>query len=659
MYLGGASWFFGGPLAPASDPALAYGVCNDDLTGRAGLGVVARLARFRGLPEQLAASVRLQRRRRGGSTGQRLLALRYSACAGGGHLHAGDALGADAVARRACGRRWGYVPVFVDGPGIEVEGQLFENGEPGYHGEQQSWLPSVCGGAAGVSARLHAGGTDVQGDGREQLDRDAAPWLTGRQPVGRRAASADSCQDLVSSCRRKGWDDSGSVTDPRQKAPTLRLAAAMGLREDEGEPLDAAGKEWALAVAYRPARGPEEPVCGVLRRDGDGEQRLPEPVCTVIPVSRDRLPVAELGRRHRGQQGQENAFQGPLPDLGWHHPPYRSHAAQQGFHLGGQIAQLLLRQRPDQVPPSEARQPELQPLIRYCVGSVGRLTHSARRLGSRSNLRLDWGGAAGAAPGPAAGDRRGAREGLGAPGAGGAAAAGRGQAGAGHLRGAQVARRQDEGPAPGTPGSPLKPYGPAIPISENYPGDLGSPDLPLDSRQEYTGSLLFERRLAPVPGAFCKDRKAASRLSRSCAFVLLRPRLTCHLTKVHSSSTGLASRSAENRALLRLGSQPSVPGLSTHGASYNCQPLPASSDLLQKLSKDLRRGRAFPHTVLKLALWAAGRQPMEAQTPAATRPGRGSARDCPRGVRTRSAQPGRTRRRRLAGLPTLGTGERA
>ncbi len=201
-------------------------------------------------------------------------------------------------------QRWGYVPVCGDGTGIEVEGKLCGNAERGYHGEQQSWLPSVCVGVAGVSARLNAGGTDVQGDWREQLDQDAAPWLTGRQPVGLRAASTYSCKDLVNSCRRRGWDDSGSVTDPRQKAPILRLAAARGLREDEGEPLDAAGKERALAVAYRPARGPEEPVCGVLRRDGDGEQRWLGPVYMLIPVSRDRLPPAEWVRRHRGSRGR-------------------------------------------------------------------------------------------------------------------------------------------------------------------------------------------------------------------------------------------------------------------------------------------------------------------------------------------------------------------
>ncbi len=167
------------PMSPDSAPTLAYGVCNDHLTGLAGLGMVARLARFLGLPEKLAASVRLQRRRRGCSAVQRLLALIYAACAGGGHLTAVDALGADEVARQtcglravpasrrlgeylqgmnaaaleglrecarlvsrrlvplgaqACGQRWGYVPVFVDGTGIEVESKLFENAGRGYHG---------------------------------------------------------------------------------------------------------------------------------------------------------------------------------------------------------------------------------------------------------------------------------------------------------------------------------------------------------------------------------------------------------------------------------------------------------------------------------------------------------------------------------------------
>ncbi len=80
-----------------------------------------------------------------------------------------------------------------------------------------------------------------------------------------------------------------------------------------------------------------------------------------------------------------------MTDLGLHHPPCRSHAAQQGFYLGGQIAQLRLRLLPYQVLPAAARQPGLRLLIRCFVGSVGRLTRSGRLLlFSRSNLRWDW-----------------------------------------------------------------------------------------------------------------------------------------------------------------------------------------------------------------------------------------------------------------------------
>ncbi len=101
----------------------------------------------------------------------------------------------------------------------------------------------------------------------------------------------------------------------------------------------------------------------------------------MIPVSRDRLPLAELVRRHRGQQGQEPVFQGPLTDLGLQPPPCHSPATQQGFHLDAGIAQQLL---PHQVLPSAARQHGLRPLTQYCVCSALRL------LFSRGNLRLDW-----------------------------------------------------------------------------------------------------------------------------------------------------------------------------------------------------------------------------------------------------------------------------
>lgn len=80
----------------------------------------------------------------------------------------------------------------------------------------------------------------------------------------------------------------------------------------------------------------------VRRRSVDG-QGLLLPWHTVILVSRHDLPLAELATRHRGKQGQENAFKGPLRDMDLHHPPCRGYRANQAFYALGQIAQVLPR----------------------------------------------------------------------------------------------------------------------------------------------------------------------------------------------------------------------------------------------------------------------------------------------------------------------------
>ncbi len=148
---------------------------------------------------------------------------------------------------------------------------------------------------------------------------------------------------------------------------------------------------------------------------------------------------------------------GALAGLGLQPPPRRSDAAHQGFYWGTQIAQLR-RQRL----PSPARRPGWRPLIRSFVGSVGRLTRSARRRRcSRGHLRRArlLHAASRMEPSPAEEDRRGARGGIGTPGAGCAAAAG-----------AQAARRRAERPAPDAQDSQFYQSGPASPISENLPG---------------------------------------------------------------------------------------------------------------------------------------------------------------------------------------------
>ncbi len=276
--------FFGAPLRPLSPdsaPSLACDVCDEHLTGLAGFGVVARLARFIGLPELLAAAVHVQR---GCSGMQLLLSATYAGggtstrstpwrtiiwsaeragcgpcpLAGGSGIPAADDPGsaggvaagcaagqpaADAAGGAGVRAVEGVRPGVRGWHGIEVGGQLREHAVRGYHGEQ--------------------GMSGSPGTGR-------GPWLAAQQRVGLRADSADYCEALVNSCRQRGRDYSVSVTDPRQKAPILRRVAARELREDEGGALGCGAPGAAIAGAYQPARGPEEQGCGVLRCIGDG-----------------------------------------------------------------------------------------------------------------------------------------------------------------------------------------------------------------------------------------------------------------------------------------------------------------------------------------------------------------------------------------------------
>ena len=77
----------------------------------------------------------------------------------------------------------GYVPVFIDGTAIEVDGTLFEEARRGYGGTRQYWLHGVFIGSLWASGRLNPGGGDVAGGWREQLDSDVAPFLPEGAPV--------------------------------------------------------------------------------------------------------------------------------------------------------------------------------------------------------------------------------------------------------------------------------------------------------------------------------------------------------------------------------------------------------------------------------------------------------------------------------------------
>ncbi len=65
-----------------ASPEAQFGVSDEELTGLAGLALVARLVKYLGLAEGLARLVRVKRRRRGCRDEQMLLSLIYSFCAG-------------------------------------------------------------------------------------------------------------------------------------------------------------------------------------------------------------------------------------------------------------------------------------------------------------------------------------------------------------------------------------------------------------------------------------------------------------------------------------------------------------------------------------------------------------------------------------------------
>lgn len=105
------------------------------------------------------------------------------------------------------------------------------------------------------------------------------------------------------------------MPDTHQKAPLLRIVEQLELAEREWEPQDAEGQERATVVYYRPTGWADEEVDAVVRLDRNGGEPRLLPALTVILVIREDLPQADLVRRHRGKQGQENALKGPLRKL--------------------------------------------------------------------------------------------------------------------------------------------------------------------------------------------------------------------------------------------------------------------------------------------------------------------------------------------------------
>lgn len=408
---------------------------DDQISPTAGSFFIARMAQHLGLPEAIDKHLHLKKRRRGASDAEMMLSLIYSLAQGDGAILDVERLRADSPRRSLLGLKTvpdhrrlgeylhrfddtacrsltdlaqavvrqvapavidheietrGYVPVFVDGSGIEVSGRYFEGANKLYNDSEGYWLHGVFVGGLWVEQRLHPGGVDVAKGWREQLE--AVAGLIGEgKPVWARMDNAYYRKSVVEYCDAQGWDYSISVTNATYKRPLRDVVSAFW--EEDWTPINDDGTEHAALIHYRPENWEEEHTYVVVRSLYDGNQRLIWPRYTFILVSDDELSLRQLVRRHRGKQGQENAFKGPLIDLDLHHPPCSKFAANRAFYTAGQLAQVLLVAVQYHLLPTEARRHAIRTVIRDLVRTAGKIVRHARRwklLFAKSGLRLWW-----------------------------------------------------------------------------------------------------------------------------------------------------------------------------------------------------------------------------------------------------------------------------
>ena len=408
---------------------------DERITPSAGSIFLSAMADKLGLPKQLEEAIKLKMRARGASDAEMLLSLIYSLAQGDGAILDVDRLAGDDARRQLLGlqrvpnhrrlgeylgrfdniacesllsvartqaervinsviehevKTKGYVPVFVDGTGLEVEGQYFEGAGKLYDGSVGYWLHASFVGRLWVTQRMQKGGGHPAHEVKELLEETAAMVGQGH-PVWARFDNAYYRKEVVESCKNYGWDYSISVTSETFKRPLREMME--GFIEADWEAINDDGSEHEAYIYHRPSGWRHEQAYVVVRTIQQDKQKLLFPRYTFILVSRDDLPLAEVVRRHRGKQGQENALKGPLIHLDLHHPPCGLFNANRAFYGAGQIAQILLVAMQMKLLPFEARKHGIRTIIRDMVRVAGKLAYHARKwklLFAKSALRIDW-----------------------------------------------------------------------------------------------------------------------------------------------------------------------------------------------------------------------------------------------------------------------------
>lgn len=407
---------------------------DDQITGSAGGFFLAGLAERFGLPSLISEFISLKQRKRGADDSQTLLSLIYSLSNGDGALRDVDRLGIDDARRQLLAlenvpnsrrvgeyltrfddvtierlktvvsefayrvvdrvieaerERLGYIPLFIDGTAIEVDGD-YECAAAGYNKHKQYWLHGAYIGRMWAAGKLLPGGVDVA-EGWEDLLHDAAFLLSRHRGVWLRADNAYYRREVIEFCKMHDWDYSLSVTHGVYKKPLLKQLDQ--LTDDDWQPLDDKGHEEAAWLVHKPSGWSEKELYLVIRTWFDGDQKLLQPRHTIILTSAEKLEAAEVVKRHRGKQGQENAQKGPLIDLDLHHPPCRRFNANRAFYLAAQIAQILLVASQYWLLPKQAGKHGLRTIIRDLVRLPGKLVRHGRTTiikFSKNILKLDW-----------------------------------------------------------------------------------------------------------------------------------------------------------------------------------------------------------------------------------------------------------------------------
>lgn len=414
---------------------LAIDFTDERITASAGSVFLSAMAGKMGLAGQLKEAIKLKKRDRGASDAEMLLSLIYSLAQGDGAILDVDRLGQDqtrcdllgldrvpnhrrlgeylgrfdeqscarllAVAQSQASavvgtvveqevRTKGYVPVFIDGTGIEVTGEYFEGAGKLYDGSLGYWLHAAFVGGLWVTQRLQKGSGDVA-QGVKELLQETAGLLGEGQPIWARFDNAYYRKEVAEYCSSQGWDYSISVTSETYKRPLREMMSDFC--EEDWTAINDDYTEHAAFLYHRPGRWKQEHAYVVVRSMYEDRQKLLLPRYTFILVSRDDLSLSEIVKRHRGKQGQENALKGPLIHLDLHHPPCSSFNANRAFYGAGQIAQVLLVALQMNLLPQEARKHGIRTIIRDLVRVPGKLVRHARTwklLFAKSALKLHW-----------------------------------------------------------------------------------------------------------------------------------------------------------------------------------------------------------------------------------------------------------------------------